>query len=54
MSHSADARLSDRDLYELNKKAVTQNFSLEPRLTYNTVNAINGPLVILEIGRAHV
>ena len=48
MSHSADARLSDRDLYELNKKAVTQNFSLEPRLTYNTVNAINGPLVILD------
>ncbi|PRT56330.1 V-type proton ATPase subunit B [Wickerhamiella sorbophila] len=42
------ARVSDKELFEINKKAVTKNFGLEPRLSYNTVNAINGPLVILD------
>ncbi|CAI8505335.1 unnamed protein product [Pichia kudriavzevii] len=40
--------LSDKELYELNKKAVTQGFNIKPRLNYNTVGGVNGPLVILE------
>jgi len=44
----ADPRLSDRELFDLHKQAVTKGFSKEPRLSYNTVNAINGPLVILD------
>lgn len=42
------ATLSDKELFELNKQAVTQNFSLNPHLTYNTVQSVNGPLVILD------
>ncbi|KAF5093391.1 hypothetical protein D0Z03_002435 [Geotrichum reessii] len=32
----------------LNKTAVTKGFSIQPRLEYNTVGGVNGPLVILE------
>ena len=35
-------------LVELNKTAVTQGFNIQPRLEYNTVGGVNGPLVILE------
>jgi V-type H+-transporting ATPase subunit B len=40
--------MSDRELFELNKKAAVQNFNVEPRLDYRTVSAINGPLVVLD------
>ncbi|CAN6644249.1 V-type proton ATPase subunit B [Trichomonascus vanleenenianus] len=45
---ATNAHLSDKELYALNKAAVTQDFSVKPRLSYNTVSAVNGPLVILE------
>lgn len=47
-TNSMAATLSDKELFEINKKAVTRDFSAKPKLTYNTVNAINGPLVILD------
>ena len=31
-----------------NKKAVTRNYSVDPRLDYRTVSGVNGPLVILD------
>lgn len=37
---------------ELNRRAVTQDFNIRPRVTYNTVTAINGPLVILDCIKA--
>lgn len=40
--------LSDKELYELNKKAVADLFKIQPRTTYNTVGGVNGPLVILD------
>lgn len=40
--------MSDRELFELNKKAVTKDFAREPLMSYNTVTAVNGPLVILD------
>ncbi|GMF03862.1 unnamed protein product [Ambrosiozyma monospora] len=40
--------LSDKELFEINKKAVTEGFKIQPRIKYNTVGGVNGPLVILE------
>ena len=40
--------LSDKELFELNKKAVTEGFKIKPRINYNTVGGVNGPLVILD------
>ncbi|AET38924.1 H(+)-transporting V1 sector ATPase subunit B Ecym_3439 [Eremothecium cymbalariae DBVPG len=40
--------ISDKELFELNKEAVSNRFKVKPRLNYNTVGAVNGPLVILE------
>ncbi|GCE99173.1 vacuolar ATP synthase subunit B [Zygosaccharomyces mellis] len=40
--------LSDQQLFDLNKRAVSQGFNIKPRLNYNTVRGVNGPLVILE------
>ncbi len=40
--------LSDKELFDLNKKAVTEGFKIHPRLEYNTVGGVNGPLVILQ------
>ncbi len=31
-----------------NKKAVTRNYAVDPRLDYRTVSGVNGPLVILD------
>ncbi|WFD01151.1 Vacuolar ATP synthase subunit B [Malassezia yamatoensis] len=42
------ARLSEKELYELNAKAAVKNYNVEPRLDYRTVSAINGPLVVLD------
>lgn len=42
------ATLSDKELFELNKQAVTQDFNMRPHMTYNTVQSVNGPLVILD------
>ncbi|PVH19927.1 V-type proton ATPase subunit B [Candidozyma haemuli] len=44
----APKMLSDKELYELNKKAVTEGFKIKPRINYNTVGGVNGPLVILD------
>ena len=30
------------------QKAVTRNYSVDPRLDYRTVSGVNGPLVILD------
>ncbi|KAL9940716.1 hypothetical protein V8E36_000204 [Tilletia maclaganii] len=43
-----DARLSDHELFQLNASAAVKNYSVEPRLDYRTVSAVNGPLVILD------
>ena len=43
-----NARISDQELFALNAKAAVQNYSVDPRLDYRTVSAINGPLVVLE------
>ena len=40
--------LSEKELFELNKKAVTEDFKITPRVSYNTVRGVNGPLVILD------
>ena len=40
--------LLDKELYEINKKAVTEGFKIKPRINYNTVGGVNGPLVILD------
>ena len=40
--------LSNKELFELNKKAAIDGFKVAPRLDYNTVGGVNGPLVILE------
>ena len=40
--------LSDKELFDINKRAVEQGFKVKPRLNYNTVSGVNGPLVILE------
>jgi V-type H+-transporting ATPase subunit B len=44
----SEARMSDRELFELNSKAAVKNYSVDPRLDYRTVSAINGPLVVLD------
>lgn len=46
----SEARLSDKELFELNAKAAyvlhahdrVKNYSVDPRLDYRTVSAING------------
>ncbi|UZJ56766.1 hypothetical protein CBS101457_006086 [Exobasidium rhododendri] len=43
-----DARMSDKELFQLNQKAAVKNYSIDPRLDYRTVSAINGPLVVLD------
>ncbi|WFD34202.1 Vacuolar ATP synthase subunit B [Malassezia cuniculi] len=43
-----DARLSDKELFELNAKAAVSNYNVDPRLDYRTVSAVNGPLVVLD------
>lgn len=40
--------LSDKQLYDLNKRAVVEGFKIRPNITYNTVTSVNGPLVILD------
>ncbi|KDN47364.1 V-type ATPase [Tilletiaria anomala UBC 951] len=44
----ADPRMSDQELFALNAKAAVKNYSVDPRLDYRTVSAINGPLVVLD------
>lgn len=40
--------ISDKKVFELNKKAVTSSFNIKPRVRYNTVSGVSGPLVILD------
>ena len=42
------SKISNKELFEINKAAATQGFNIKPRLDYNTVGGVNGPLVILE------
>ncbi|PWN51550.1 putative VMA2-H+-ATPase V1 domain 60 kd subunit, vacuolar [Violaceomyces palustris] len=44
----SEARMSDKELFDLNAKAAVNNYSIDPRLDYRTVSAINGPLVVLD------
>ncbi|PPQ80977.1 hypothetical protein CVT25_015130 [Psilocybe cyanescens] len=43
-----DARLSDKELANINAAAVTREYRIKPHLDYRTVSAINGPLVVLD------
>jgi len=43
-----DARMSDAEMFKLNSQAAVKNYSVDPRLDYRTVSAINGPLVVLD------
>jgi len=43
-----DPRLSDHELFNINKAAVTKNYNVQPQLDYRTVSAVNGPLVVLD------
>jgi len=45
MSHT---KLEEIKAFEINKQAVTRDFVLKPRLDYQTVIGVNGPLVILD------
>lgn len=45
MSHT---KLEEIKAFEINKQAVTRDFILKPRLDYQTVIGVNGPLVILD------
>ncbi|AAS51540.1 ADL380Wp [Eremothecium gossypii ATCC 10895] len=40
--------ISDNELFALNKQAATAGLKAKPRISYNTVAGVNGPLVILE------
>ncbi|KAE8211476.1 hypothetical protein CF319_g6638 [Tilletia indica] len=44
----SEARLSDQELFQINASAAVKNYSVEPRVDYRTVSAVNGPLVILD------
>jgi len=43
-----DPRLTDSELFNINKAAVTKNYNVQPQLDYRTVSAVNGPLVVLD------
>jgi len=38
----------EHDAFEVHKAAVTRDYIVKPRLEYNTVKGVNGPLVILD------
>ncbi len=40
--------MSDKELFDINAQAAVKNYSVDPRLDYRSVSAINGPLVVLE------
>ncbi|ODV88791.1 hypothetical protein CANCADRAFT_3436 [Tortispora caseinolytica NRRL Y-17796] len=44
----AEARMSAAEAAAINVAAVTRNYGVTPRIKYNTVAGINGPLVILD------
>ncbi|KAF3082476.1 Vacuolar ATP synthase subunit B, variant 2 [Orbilia oligospora] len=44
----AEARLSAQEAFAINAAAVTRNYNVNPRIRYNTVAGVNGPLVILD------
>merc|ERR1712048_326820 len=39
---------AERAAFQVNKEAVTRDYIVKPRLEYNTVKGVNGPLVILD------
>ncbi|KAK7208526.1 P-loop containing nucleoside triphosphate hydrolase protein [Myxozyma melibiosi] len=43
-----DPRMSAAEASVINAAAVTRNYAIHPRIKYNTVAGVNGPLVILE------
>eukprot|EP01116_Phalansterium_solitarium_P016269 TRINITY_DN3752_c0_g1_i1.p1 TRINITY_DN3752_c0_g1~~TRINITY_DN3752_c0_g1_i1.p1 ORF type:complete len:517 (+),score=171.64 TRINITY_DN3752_c0_g1_i1:86-1636(+) len=45
MAHSAQSSL---DAFKINAAAASRNYSVNPRLDYRTVSAVNGPLVVLD------
>ncbi|PWO01342.1 putative VMA2-H+-ATPase V1 domain 60 kd subunit, vacuolar [Tilletiopsis washingtonensis] len=44
----SDPRISSKEAFQLNAAAAVKNYSVDPRLDYRTVSAINGPLVVLD------
>jgi V-type H+-transporting ATPase subunit B len=44
----ADPRISEKEAAAIHAAAVTRDYVVEPRLNYNTVSGVNGPLVILD------
>ncbi|KAF3922201.1 hypothetical protein ABW21_db0208022 [Orbilia brochopaga] len=45
---SGDPRISAQEAFAINAAAVTRNYNVHPRIRYNTVGGVNGPLVILD------
>jgi len=43
-----DARMSDRELAQINAAAAIREYGVNPRMDYRTVAAVNGPLVVLD------
>lgn len=43
-----DPRISAQEAFAINAAAVTRNYGVNPRINYNTVAGVNGPLVILD------
>ncbi|KAL0631548.1 Vacuolar ATP synthase subunit B [Maublancomyces gigas] len=44
----SDPRMSAKEAFDINVAAVTRNYGVNPRINYNTVAGVNGPLVILD------
>lgn len=43
-----DPRLSAQEAFAINAAAATRHYGISPRIRYNTVQGVNGPLVILD------
>lgn len=37
-----------QSLFDINKAAALRDYSVEPRIQYNTITGVNGPLVVLD------
>lgn len=43
-----DPRITEKDFAAIHAAAVTRNYRIQPRLDYQTVQGVNGPLVIVD------
>ncbi|ORX39373.1 putative vacuolar ATP synthase [Kockovaella imperatae] len=44
----SNARMSDKELAQINAAAAVREYDINPRMDYRTVAAVNGPLVVLD------